>query len=154
MTENRMIHTADELDALPEGTIIMDKEGTPYQKNEHGGSPDWWGPFGNEEYVHEVMGLGPVTVLHEPEEPKPALPTVGGSRIKITFNGSFVHRVYDEVILVSDDTRENRRVWRSIKRDGKWGDFGWFQAGEMDDWSMDPSYSWELLFDAGAANDE
>lgn len=150
MTENRVIYTADELDALPEGTIVMDKEGSPYQK--HADAPDWYGVFGNEEWANQVMGLGPVTVLFEPEEPKPALPTVGGSRIKITFNGHFVNSVYDEVILVGDDTKESRKAWRIIKQDGKWGAYGYFNYGELDDWSMDPSYTWELLFDAGADN--
>lgn len=152
MTDNRVINTANELDALPDKTIVMDKEGSPYQKHEDGFEGDWWGVFGNEEWANQVMGLGPVTVLHEPEEPKPTLPTVGGSRIKITFNGQFANSVYDEVILVGDDTKESRKAWRIIKQDGKWGAFGYFNAGELDDWSMDPSYSWELLFDAGAEN--
>ncbi len=153
MTENRVIYTADELDALPNKTIIMDKEGTPYQKHDDGFEGDWWGPYGNEEWSNEVMGLGPVTVLHEPEEPRPALPTVSGSRIKITYHGGF-NRVYDEVILIQDENRAGRRVWRIIKQDGRWGAFGWLQAGADSDWDTDPSYSWELLFDAGAANDD
>lgn len=152
MTENRVIHTADELDATPYGTIVMDKEGTPYQH--HDDSPNWYSIYGGEEWANQVLGLGPVTVLHEPEEPKPVLPTVGGSRVKITYNGAYHKGVYDEVILVSDDTKPGNRVWRIIKQDGKWGAFGYFNAGEMDDWSMDPSYSWEVLFDAGAANNE
>lgn len=80
MTENRVIYTADELDALPEGTIVMDKEGSPYQK--HADAPDWYGVFGNEEWANQVMGLGPVTVLFEPEEPKPVLPTTPGSVVR------------------------------------------------------------------------
>jgi hypothetical protein len=85
MAENRVIETEEELDTLPFGTIVMDQEGSPYQH--HDDVPNWYNIFGGEEWPHEVMLLGPVTVLHQPEPPKPVLPTTAGSVVRSNVPG-------------------------------------------------------------------
>lgn len=128
MTENRVIHTAEELDALPEKTIIMDSEGSPYQK--HDDAPDWYGVFGNEEWANGVVVLGPVTVLFEPEKPKPVLPTTPGSVVRSNAPGDLGQA---HVIL---------------RHDGKW--LGASTFGVDPDLWID---GWTVVHDAGATHE-
>lgn len=141
MREYRTISTKEELDALPYGAIVLDKENSPYQRHED--VPEWYNIYGGEETSQEVLVLGPVQVIFEPEVPKFVLPTTNGSRIKITYMGG---HVYDEVILTPDDAMG--QVWRIIKNQGKCGWFGWFEAGEdATAWTDSADYTWELLQD-------
>jgi len=58
----RVVTTVEELDALPEGTVIRDREGTVAES--------WDGVWHSSEggcYGHEILAL-PATVLYEPEE--------------------------------------------------------------------------------------
>jgi hypothetical protein len=126
MTENRVIRTAEELDALPEKTIVMDKEGSPYQK--HDDAPNWYGVFGNEEWANEVVALGPVTVLHEP---KPGLPTTPGSVVRSNAPG----RLGQAHVLLDIHHR-----WVGASTQGVDPDL-WVDG-------------WTVVYDAGAANDD
>lgn len=146
MSEYRTISTEEELDALPYGTIVLDKENSPYQRHED--VPEWYNVYGGEESPQEVLVLGPVQVIFEPEVPKPVLPTTVGSRIKIEYLAACI---YDEAILTPDDGHGSVPIWRVIKQNGKYGWFGWFEAGEdATAWTDSADYTWELLQDTGA----
>ncbi|TDP29839.1 hypothetical protein [Nocardia ignorata] len=65
----REITTAAELDALPVGSIVADREGDPWKALSIHGARRWRGPFlGNYETGRFVDDWGPVTVLYVPTE--------------------------------------------------------------------------------------
>jgi hypothetical protein len=61
----RRIETEEQLDALPEGTVVLDCEGLAWQYN-HGWTPAIWrGDYGNDNLD---LGDLPATVVYLPEE--------------------------------------------------------------------------------------
>ena len=59
----RVIETAAELDALPVGSVVLDKDGAANQKD---GIGDWFDARGDSSAPSYLMKhFGPVTVLHE-----------------------------------------------------------------------------------------
>ncbi|MFD3426093.1 hypothetical protein [Nocardia fluminea] len=65
----REITTAAELDALPTGSIVADRESDPWKALAIHGTRRWRGPFlGNYETSRFVDEWGPVTVLYVPTE--------------------------------------------------------------------------------------
>ncbi|WP_414122877.1 hypothetical protein [Corynebacterium nuruki] len=61
----RVITNTDELDRMPEGTIVRDnRDGIACQKNHHG---FWDTTMGDDTAAYDASTFGPVTVLWEPE---------------------------------------------------------------------------------------
>lgn len=76
MSGNR-ITTAEELDALPVGSVVLDGIGDAWQRSD--AHTDWWcpaNPFYIEDGAATVLALGgthnPVTVLYRPDTPRHA----------------------------------------------------------------------------------
>ena len=63
----RTVTTAAELDALPVGSVVLDKDGDPWQSIRNSGL--WWCTDPGIEYGFEATELlndfGPATILHE-----------------------------------------------------------------------------------------
>lgn len=71
----RTITTAEELDALPQYSVIIDKEGVVWEyKREVSDKPAWWCSsltgfwFSSNLAAFGESGLLPATVIHEPKE--------------------------------------------------------------------------------------
>ena len=59
----RTITTAEELDALPDGSAVVDKEGDVLTKHAH-----WWHSYETAPLMsRKVAKYGPLTVIHEPD---------------------------------------------------------------------------------------
>lgn len=58
----RTVTTVEELDALAEGTVIRDSEGTVAENGDGA-----WHSTDGDRYWHEILAL-PATVLYEPKE--------------------------------------------------------------------------------------
>jgi hypothetical protein len=61
MFEPETVTTADELDALPVGSVVLDDEGTAWKR----GSGSWVGTGGEHVEPHEAA---PLTVIYRPTE--------------------------------------------------------------------------------------
>lgn len=145
MNEKKL--TSGEMDLLPKGSVVLVDDGRVWQKAVEN---LWQQPGNNTTHTasNVVRMFGQVTLLHVPE---PKMPTVPGSRIRLTRTPHMGIGEYEELVLVPesvDRSESDRNIWRVVKYDGRYGVFGFFESGSL---LSIPGYEFEVLFDAGAA---